>query len=142
MAVKKLPLKILLLSVFLAFIAINAASSAPCAVGVPVGTAGCTAINVGTAGTASGGTVSLDSPIGNISPQEFIGKIINSALGIVGSLALLMFIYGGFVWLTSAGSSDKVTKGKNILVWATIGLAVIFMSYGATRFVLDKIAAT
>lgn len=93
----------------------------------------------------SGGTVTLNPPAGigkNLTPQVFIGKIINSALGIVGSLALLMFIYGGFTWLTSAGSADKVTKGKNILVWATIGLVVIFMSYGATRFVLDKITAT
>lgn len=86
--------------------------------------------------------MSLTPAVNVGSPQQFIGRIINSALGIVGSLALLMFIYGGFVWLTSAGSSDKVTKGKNILVWATIGLVVIFMSYGATKFVLDKITAT
>jgi len=91
---------------------------------------------------STGGPVILNPAVNVGSPQQFIGRIINSALGIVGSLALLMFIYGGFVWLTSAGSSDKVTKGKNILVWATIGLVVIFMSYGATKFVLDKITAT
>ncbi len=95
-----------------------------------------------TIGQQNSGVVTLNPAVNVGSPQQFIGRIINSALGIVGSLALLMFIYGGFVWLTSAGSSDKVTKGKNILVWATIGLVVIFMSYGATKFVLDKITAT
>lgn len=94
----------------------------------------------GSAGSA-GAPVSLTSPIGkDVTPQVFIGRIINAALGIVGSLALLMFVYGGFVWLTSAGSADKVGKGKNILVWATIGLATIFLSYAAVRFVISRVA--
>jgi len=35
-------------------------------------------------------------------------------------------IYGGFNWMTAAGNAEKVEKGKQILVWATIGLIVIF----------------
>ncbi|NTW22459.1 hypothetical protein HGA34_02845 [Candidatus Falkowbacteria bacterium] len=127
---------------FFFFALVSTASAATCAPGVPVGTGGCTAAVVGTGGQGTGGAVSLTPAVNVGTPQQFIGKIINTALGVVGSLALLMFIYGGFTWLTSAGSADKVTKGKNILVWAVIGLVVIFMSYGATKFVLDKITAT
>lgn len=52
-----------------------------------------------------------------------LAKII---LALSGSLALLMFIYGGFTWLTAAGSSERVDKGKKILTGAVIGLIIIF----------------
>ncbi len=82
----------------------------------------------------------LENPLGSInSPQELIGKIINSVLGVVGSLALLMFVFGGLTWMTSGGSSDKVKKGRDIIVWSAIGLAVIFLSYGLVRFLILNI---
>ncbi|MDA3839503.1 MAG: pilin [Patescibacteria group bacterium] len=77
----------------------------------------------------SSSEVCIDNPIQTATPQQLIGKVIAAVLGISGSLALLMFVYGGFVWMLSGGNSEKVTKGKNTLVWAAIGLVVIFSSY-------------
>lgn len=57
-------------------------------------------------------------------------------LGIVGSLALLMFVYGGLMFLISAGSSDRVSKAKLILIAAVAGLAIVFASYLIIKFVL------
>ena len=86
--------------------------------------------------TCPEGQVCLDNPLGaDVTPQTFIGGIIRAILGIVGSLALAMFIYGGFTWMTAAGNAEQVAKGRNILVWATIGLIVIFTSYALVRFV-------
>lgn len=85
------------------------------------------------------GEVCLESPIPNTDPATFIGKIINVSLGLAGSLALLMFIYGGFTWMLAAGNDQRVTKGKNILTWATVGLVTIFTSYALVKFVLDAI---
>ena len=43
-------------------------------------------------GDSTGATVKLKNPLGeNVTPQIFIGKIIKAILGIVGSLALVMF---------------------------------------------------
>ena len=45
--------------------------------------------------------------------------------------------------MTAAGSNEKVQKGKDILIWATIGLVIIFTSYALIRFVLmDVFGAT
>jgi hypothetical protein len=92
-------------------------------------------------GNVTSQPVTLPNPLGDKtgSPQELIGQIISAVLGITGSLALVMFIYGGFTWMLSSGNSDKVTKGKNTLVWASIGLVVIFSSYALVRFVLQGI---
>jgi len=73
------------------------------------------------------------------SPQILIGTIINAVLGVVGSLALLMFIYGGLTWMTSGGSAEKVKKGRDIIIWSAIGLAIIFMSYGLVRYIILNI---
>jgi hypothetical protein len=81
-------------------------------------------------------------PAGNqncVTPQSLIGRIINSVMGLVGSIALLMFIYGGFTWMTSGGSAEKVKKGREILMWSAIGLVIIFASYGLVRFLILNI---
>jgi hypothetical protein len=89
------------------------------------------------------GSVSLSNPLGDDKadrdPKVLIGNVINAVLGVVGSLALLMFIYGGFTWMTASGNSDKVQKGKNILLWATIGLIVIFTSYALVNFIIQDV---
>lgn len=85
--------------------------------------------------------VTLDNPLGTTKDvNTLIGQIINGVLGVVGSLALLMFVYGGIVWMTAAGSPEKVQKGKNILIWATIGIVVIFTAYAMVKFVLGILA--
>lgn len=82
------------------------------------------------------GRPTLPNPLGgNMTPEILIGKIINALLGIVGSLALVMFVYGGFMWMLSAGNKERVQRGKDILTWATVGLVVIFSSYALVRFV-------
>ena len=89
------------------------------------------------AGISGSSDVSLDNPLGeDVTAPQLIGKIINAVLGIVGSLALVMFIYGGFIWMTSSGNMEMVTKGKNILIWATLGLVVIFASYAIVHFII------
>jgi hypothetical protein len=71
-----------------------------------------------------------------VTGPELIGRIIKAVLGIVGALALAMFVFGGFTWLTSGGSPDKIKKGKDILMWAVIGLIIIFTSYTLVDFIL------
>lgn len=83
--------------------------------------------------------VTLRNPLGTTNIPSLVGNIIKALLGIVGSIALLMFIYGGFTWLTATGNPDKVKKGRDILVWATIGIVVIFVSYAAIDFVIGSL---
>lgn len=82
-------------------------------------------------------TKGITNPLKTADLPTLIGQIIKAILGIVGSIALLMFIYGGFLWLTSAGAEQKITKGKQVLVWAIIGLAIIFLSYALVGFIIS-----
>ena len=72
--------------------------------------------------------------------NDFIRIAVNVSqiiLGLTGSLALLAFIYGGFVFLLSGGSAQNVEKGKGILKAAVIGLVIVFASYMIIQFVLQ-----
>ena len=100
-----------------------------------------------TTGTAdpAGCSVCLTNPLTGTTKSEgiptLLGNVINSVLGIIGSLALVMFIYGGATWMLSAGNQEQVTKGKNILIWAALGLVIIFTAYALVSFVLTTITA-
>jgi len=82
---------------------------------------------------------------GNYILNDFIALAINVArliLGLVGSLTLIMFVYGGIMFLISGGSSEKVAKAKNILVAAVVGLIIVFSSWLIVRFVTDTLGTT
>ena len=43
------------------------------------------------------------------------------------------------MWMTSSGNTERIKKGRDTLVWATIGLMVIFGSYTVVNFVIQSI---
>jgi hypothetical protein len=59
-----------------------------------------------------------------------------------GTLAFGAFIYGGVLWLISAGSSDRVSKGKAAMSGAVVGLLIVFLSYTIVFFVAKSIGVT
>ncbi len=85
--------------------------------------------------------VSLSDPLGGVSVPVIIGRVVKGVLGISGSLALIMFIYGGIIWLTSGGSPERIKKGKNTLIWAVIGMAIIFSAYMAVDLVIRALSS-
>ena len=82
---------------------------------------------------------SLANPLNTTDPNELIGNIIKTLLGVVGGIALIFFIYGGFMMLISGGSKDRVDTGRKTLLWATIGLLVVFGSYGLVDAIFSAI---
>ena len=72
---------------------------------------------------------------GDVKISVLIGRIIQSALGIIGALALLMTVYGGLILLSSRGG-EGVKKGKDIITWSIIGVAVILGSYALVSFAI------
>ena len=52
-------------------------------------------------------------------------------------IAGMMVLAGAFVFLTAAGSPDKLKTGRNILIWAGIGIALAFISKGIIRIVVQ-----
>lgn len=68
--------------------------------------------------------------------------IINFFLGFLGLLAVIMVIYGGFLYVTSAGNEENVNKAKKILLYAVVGIIVIILSFVLVRTILGAAVGT
>lgn len=64
----------------------------------------------------------------NADPKVVIGNIINYFLWFVGAIALAFVIYGGILYITSGGDSEKTTKARNTLMYAVLGIIVVVIS--------------
>lgn len=66
-------------------------------------------------------------------------RIIRTALGLLGIVAVVLILYGGFTWMTAGGSEDRISKAKQILVNAVIGLVIILSAYAIASFVISSL---
>ena len=87
----------------------------------------------------SGTALQLPNPLGTANVPIIVGRIIRVLSGGAGMIALLMFVYGGFQWLTSGGNAEKIKKGQAIILWSLIGLVVMFSSYIAARYIIETL---
>lgn len=81
----------------------------------------------------------LTNPLGTTNIRAVIGRVIQAILGVTGSIALLMFIWGGFQWLIAAGNETRIKKGKDTLLWAGIGLTTMVGAYALVRAVITAL---
>ena len=71
--------------------------------------------------------------------REGIMAVINVLLGFLGIIAIVIILYGGFVWLTSGGNEEKVGQAKKIISAGIIGLVIIFVAYALATFVINQL---
>ena len=81
----------------------------------------------------------LTGDCGPISPFELFGRGIKTLLLLIGSLSLVFSIYGGFLWLTSGGNTERIQQGKDTLMWAILGVVVALFSYVILNFILNAL---
>ena len=70
--------------------------------------------------------------------NALIRNIVNIFSIIVGIVAVVMIIVGGFRYITSGGDSGNVTGAKNTILYAIVGLIIVALSQFIVRFVLSK----
>jgi hypothetical protein len=60
-------------------------------------------------------------------------------LSFLGLIAVIYIIYGGFLIFSSAGDEEKVGKGKKLIIYALIGIVVIFLAYSIVAWFITQI---
>ena len=69
------------------------------------------------------------------STAEIIQSIVRVIYWIISSLLVLLIMIGGFTIITAAGDPKRVTKGKQIIVYAIIGFAIMAISRGIPELI-------
>lgn len=83
--------------------------------------------------------VERNSGLGNAHPQEVAANVISWILSFLAIIALILVIYGGFIWMLSRGNEEDVKKAKDILSGALFGLVIILASYGLTAYIFENV---
>ena len=71
--------------------------------------------------------------------KSTIAQLLNVVLSFLGIIAVLIILLGGFKWMTSQGSSDKVDEAKKLIGAGVVGLIIILAAYAIVRFVLTEV---
>lgn len=71
------------------------------------------------------------------SSGNFIGAIVNTLLFIVGAVSVISIIIGGILYVLSSGDSSNITKAKNTIVYAIVGLIAAFLAYAIVNWVFN-----
>lgn len=74
-------------------------------------------------------------------PPQFtdLGGILDTVLSYIfpigAILAVIMIVYGGYMWMMSAGDPGKIKSAQGTLTWAIIGLVFL----GIFGLIVDEI---
>ena len=77
--------------------------------------------------------------LGNKSLTIVVADSISWLLGLLGIAAIVIILYAGFLWMTSAGNDEAITKAKKMLSAGVVGLVIILAAYSIARFVVTAL---
>lgn len=76
---------------------------------------------------------------GEASLSKIIGNIIKIVLSLLGLVAVVLIIVGGFQWMTSGGNEEKIGNAKKLMGAALIGLIIVILAYAIASFVISNL---
>lgn len=78
---------------------------------------------------------------GNNDPRIIAGRIVQIFLGLLGVIAVIIIIYGGWLWMTAQGAPDKTQKARDVLRDAIIGLLIILSAFAIATFIISRLTS-
>ena len=99
--------------------------------------------SVGSLLETAGGAAKYDTEkvkSGAITTFSIAGGIIKIFLSLLGVIFIALMLYGGYLWMTARGNQEQVTKAKELITSAVIGLVIVVAAYAITYFALYMIA--
>ena len=79
-------------------------------------------------GGGSGEAVLVSPLQGNLTVEDIVGKIAGVIFGLALMICPILIIWGGFEIATAGGDQNKMAKGKQIITFSLVGLAIIALS--------------
>ena len=70
--------------------------------------------------------------------KEIAKNIISVLLWIVGMASIIVIVYSGITFVTSAGNPSQITRAKTMLLYAVVGLVVSILAYAIVNFIVGS----
>lgn len=69
-------------------------------------------------------------------PINFVAKFYVLGLGIIGAVAIISMVYGGYILMTSNGNPDRINLGKSYIFYAIAGLILAILGFAFVQIVV------
>jgi len=69
---------------------------------------------------------------------DFIAVAIQAGLALIGVIFLALMLYAGYNWMIARGEEEKVTKAKDTITRAIIGLIIVVGAYAIYNFIFTN----
>lgn len=96
------------------------------------------AINVFDKCAGSGSTAVCGATAADNNVSSMAKTIINILLTILGIIAVIMIIFGGIRYTTSAGDASRVKAAKDTIMYSVVGLVVAILAFAIVNFVTTQ----
>jgi hypothetical protein cdiviTM7_00617 len=70
-----------------------------------------------------------------------VKSVVNILLWVIGILSIIMIIFSGIRYVTSAGDASKTKAAQNTLIYSVVGLIVAIMAWAIVDLVVNKFAS-
>lgn len=80
--------------------------------------------------------------LGSADLQETVIAIIQWVLGLLGLVAVIMILVGGFKWMTAGGNEESIESAKKLLTAAIIGLIIVLLAWAIVIFAIGVLNNT
>ena len=77
--------------------------------------------------------------LGSRDVRDTMAQIIRVAMGLLGIVAVVIVLIGGFKWMTAGGNDDQVGEAKKWIFSGVLGLAIIMSAYAIASYVLTQL---
>lgn len=81
----------------------------------------------------------VDTGLGNQDIRTTISKVIKTAMSLLGIIAVVIVLIGGFKWMTAGGNDEQVGEAKKWIFSGVIGLAIILSAYALASFIINQL---
>ena len=71
--------------------------------------------------------------------KGLIKTVVNVLLWAVGVLSVIMIIFSGFRYITSAGDTSKTKSARSTLIYSVVGLIVAIMAWAIVNMVINRL---
>ena len=71
--------------------------------------------------------------------KGLIKTVVNILLWAVGILSVIMIIFSGFRYITSAGDASKTKSAQSTLIYSVVGLIVAILAYAIVNMVINRL---
>lgn len=80
--------------------------------------------------------VGINDPVTNA--NGLVGGVLNTVYFWAGVVAVIVIIVAGYLYVTANANSQRITRAKDAIISAVVGLVVIVMAFVITQYVLGR----